>query len=1076
MVLRRLYLGGLWGFLLCYSYIVMGQSIRTEFGKNRIQYHDDFSKWWEYETENFYVYWYGKGLNVAQSVIQIAEANYPWLQSLVEHRINDKIEIIVYVDLSDLRQSNIGAEETFETRHDRTKVIGSKIFVYFDGNHQNLERRIREGIAEVFFNSMYHPGGLQEIVTSDPDLDLPQWFKLGFFSYAGATWDYLIEDELRDLWHRNKRYHNFDHLASDHPRVAGHALWHFLSQEYGQTSITTLLYLMRLRPDLKENVEFIFGFNLKKLKTDWSHYFTQFYNRESGVFTPTDSVNRLQEGFHRYFPKSQLRLSPDGQAIVYTVNRENKTYTYLLEAGTSKPTLIFTQGHRNAVQQPDYNYPAICWHPSRYEITIAYERQDLIWIRKLDLASGEYVEQDIPENVQRVYHIDYITDDEYMMNGAINGYSELFTYRTRSRNVSAITRDFYDDLDATYTRLGGQWGILFSSNRPTPSIFNKDIDTLSTTTNFDLYFLPTGSDLALKLTNTPDINERHPRLVNGHYITYLSNYSGVNNRWVFDLNSRRPPYQQTNFNRNIINHEAVEGSDKVVFQAYNNGEYQIFLDRPNWNESLAPHFTPATIAPQALVKQEDVRIIQNQDQNIPKFLTQFDDPPNVEPLESNARYKIDNRDFFVQKIKAATNQGIEPFYSSQAVSSRRKFKLEELSLKADNSILFEGLESYTNRDLETQIQQPGYLLKGVSKDMYEDFAIQMGIRVPFNFRGSEVFAIYDDRRKRIDKRIAFYRQQKSTDFPFGNLLRRERSLATFGQYRLSYPFDTYRSVRATGTLRQDRLFFLNGDPIAAESPRLSEHRAILKLEYIYDNSLTIDLNLLTGTRYKFYTEIINRFDIQLFDGFRLRPHTGFTTAVGFDARHYIPILRHSIVAFRGAGAASVGSEKVLYFIGGTDGWLIPKFNEDSPVPANANFGFRANTPNLRGFINNTRSGQSFLLGSAELRMPIFKYLSRSELTSGFLRNIQIVGFFDTGSAWHGLLPSQVDKAFNTVTIQDSPGVTVRLDLEKSTFIYGYGVGARINFLGYFVRGDYGWGVDGGFVDKPRFYLSLGTDF
>ena len=180
------------------------QSIRTEFGKNRIQYHDDFSKWWEYETENFIVYWYGKGRNIAQASVQIAESVHGQIQDIVEHRINDKIEIIVYTDLSDLLQSNIGTEETFETRHDEVKVIGSRIFVYFDGNHRNLQNDIKNGIAHVYVNSMYAPNGLQSVIQSDPDLNLPKWYQKGFVSYAGSQWNPYIEDELREVWSQKK--------------------------------------------------------------------------------------------------------------------------------------------------------------------------------------------------------------------------------------------------------------------------------------------------------------------------------------------------------------------------------------------------------------------------------------------------------------------------------------------------------------------------------------------------------------------------------------------------------------------------------------------------------------------------------------------------------------------------------------------------------------------------------------------------------------------------------------------------------------------------------------------------------
>ena len=63
-------------FVFLCSLTIQSQSIQTEFGKNRVQYHDDFKKWWSYETENFITYWYGKGRNVAHTVVQMAELDY----------------------------------------------------------------------------------------------------------------------------------------------------------------------------------------------------------------------------------------------------------------------------------------------------------------------------------------------------------------------------------------------------------------------------------------------------------------------------------------------------------------------------------------------------------------------------------------------------------------------------------------------------------------------------------------------------------------------------------------------------------------------------------------------------------------------------------------------------------------------------------------------------------------------------------------------------------------------------------------------------------------------------------------
>lgn len=66
-----------------------------------------------YETENFVTYWYGKGREIAHTVVQLAELDNPYIQSVLEHKMNDKIELIVYLDLTDMKQSNLGIEEQF---------------------------------------------------------------------------------------------------------------------------------------------------------------------------------------------------------------------------------------------------------------------------------------------------------------------------------------------------------------------------------------------------------------------------------------------------------------------------------------------------------------------------------------------------------------------------------------------------------------------------------------------------------------------------------------------------------------------------------------------------------------------------------------------------------------------------------------------------------------------------------------------------------------------------------------------------------------------------------------------------
>ena len=186
-------------FATCLCNLSFGQTNQVEFGKNRVQYHDDFDDWLMYESYNFITYWYGKGRNIGESVVLMAEQDYGGIQNVLEHRMNDKIEIIVYTDITDLKQSNIGSEEAFVNSGGQTKIVGNKIFVHFDGNHNNLRRQIREGIASVYLNAMLFGANLQEIVQNAVMMNLPRWFKDGLISYVGEEWNTELDNRLRDV-------------------------------------------------------------------------------------------------------------------------------------------------------------------------------------------------------------------------------------------------------------------------------------------------------------------------------------------------------------------------------------------------------------------------------------------------------------------------------------------------------------------------------------------------------------------------------------------------------------------------------------------------------------------------------------------------------------------------------------------------------------------------------------------------------------------------------------------------------------------------------------------------------------
>lgn len=1069
------------GVLLSMAFILNGQSINTEFGKNRVQYHDDFKNWWQYESENFITYWYGKARLVAIPTMQIAEKDHDDIQKILEHRMNDKIEIIVYTDVSDLKQSNIGTEEAFVNKTGETKIVGSKMFVYFDGNHQNLRKSIREGIARVYFDNMIFGSNIQEIIQNAVLMDIPEWYKEGIVSFAASEWNILVEDELRDIWERNEKYRNFKRLSEKFPRIAGHSFWFFIAQKHGKASIPNLLYLTKISRGIDNSFEYILNSDMSDLLVEWQDFFTLYFSAEKGKFDPSTDISRLGVSNKKYFPVSHMRLSPDGTQLAYVHNRQGKYKIMLRDLHTGRESRVFRYGYRNLFQETDYNYPLLAWHPSKPEITWVYEHRDVIKLVRYNTETGEKFTQIIPTDFQRIYSISYMNDLDYVFSASTDGWADLFVYTSKNRNYQRITTDYYDNLDAEFVSMSGKEGILFSSNRLRDTIISLRYDTILPVDNFDIFFLPLNEKKAQRITSTSLFNERFPFLTPSGKIVCLSDKSGMINSSVTDPVSGES-YFISNENRNIIRHHLSQRGSRYVRTLYRDGKYEVFLNE--WTEDAKTvDFTSMGLSRQntsltpLIKKNEEIKISEISEGF--KFQSPFADPGNVPPIKI-VREKDLPENFSInlsQTVK--TSKPVEEYNNNRAIAANKKFALSNVTTKMDNDILFEGLETYTGDRQQLLTTPLGFLFKGQVKDLFEDYELEAGVRIPTTFNGSEFFMVFDDKRKLIDRRYALYRRSNTyfTELESFSLApRRSRKTALLGMYQLRYPFDIYRSIRATTTIRNDKFFQKSTENASFNDAMANEQRLSLRLEYIFDNTYDAALNIKHGTRYKIYTEWINRFEIQVVDGFRMDLSKGYTGIMGFDARHYIPLFKRAVLALRGAGATSIGSEKMLYYIGGVENGLFPSFNDNIPVPSDGSYSYKVNAFHLRGFQNNIRNGSTFLVGNGELRIPFMQYILGSHRGSSFFRNMQIVGFYDLGLAWHGPSPFGPENPINTINITAPPVLELEIQYSRDPLVMGYGMGLRTQVFGYFVKLDYAWGIETRVVQKPRLYLSFGMDF
>lgn len=1070
-------------FLFFCPIIISGQEINARFGKNRVQYSDDFDTWYRYETQNFVTYWYGKSRNVAIASMQLAEFDFNEIQNILEHRMNEKIELIVYGDIGELYQTNIGLQSEDPINVETIQLVGTKLYVHFDGNYNNLRESIREGIAKVYIYSMIYGSSFQEIVQNSFMSEMPEWFKVGIIAYTKNEWTDEDDAKMRFLIQEKKRpYKNFRKLSKKEPLIAGKAFWYFLGENYGVSSISNIIYLTRINRSVRSAFYYVLGEDYTKITNDFYTYYEKRYSQEKDAYKKisTSPYCLLCKDKAEAFAKNsfggkygQMKLSPDASKLAYVRNKNGRYTIFIQDIETGKKKRIKSGGYNNKYRETDENYPILFWSEDNEQLGYIYEHRDVLQLRIQNLNTNEKYKNTLNPIFNRVYSAAFRDDENLIFSGNTNGFSDLYTYNLNTRIQRNLTEDLYNDLDADVTTLNGKKGIIFSSNRDKLDVIPEAIDTTLAIKRFDLYFLDFENPSNLiRLTNTQYADEFKGQIKNNR-LSYISDRYGLKSIIKNNITGNKvsKKIESIQVSGNIT--DKVDIGDKLIYSTdYNNREYLI-RDTLAKKEPRYTVFKQASLQKLAIgpILQEEDKVQQVNDlDDIPEgwfFQTIFDNPPIEQSLE-----EVDN-----SSIGLAKQVKIHDFDQTRAIADRLRFKVLSMNSYLDNEPLFTGMNSYAGGQAQNGYRQAplGLLLKMRIGDAFEDYIFEGGARFATNFSGYELYLTFEDRKHQWDHLYGVYYRSRSDRRIDQELLERNRDNTYLAYYQAKYPLDEFQSVRLSGTLRSDRDFTLITNEDTFSSPVVNTQRIGARAEYVYDNSSQRSLNIYNGSRSKIFVESMNRFRIQVEDPFIVEPSNGFMTIIGLDSRYYYPIFEKSVLAARISAGTNFGSEKTLFYAGGVERSIFGGFDQSTGIP-NEVYAFENIAPQLRGFDRNIRNGTSYVVTTVELRVPIFRHLFSDQIRYDFIREFQLVVFFDSGTAWHGSSPYSTKNPINSATFNSAELVTLNVQYFRDPLVLGYGWGFRTSIFGYFLKVDFARGIETRDILPQKIHLSLGTDF
>ena len=1102
--------------LLLGSHISLAQVNTVEFGKNRVQFKK--FKWQYYQTKNFNTYFNQNGQELAKFIAQVAEEETPKIEAFTEYSLQRRANIIVYNEFADLQQSNIGIGIDWQITGGATQLVNNKMVVYFNGDHAHLRKQIREGIARILTDNILFGDDLGEVAGNQALLDLPKWLTNGYVAFAGENWNTALDDELKsEILSGN--YRNFYQFAFEKPLLAGHSFWHFIEEKYKKENVTYLFYLARVYKNLNRACIQICKQKFKNVLSEFMEFEGEKYSNDiskrkaypKGNVIESFDINKRQDYY-------RINVNPVAKNNTYAFVEYKKGLVKLKLSEDFSFTTLLKYGIRSYKNETNPSYPIMAWDPKGTRLTVIYSQEGRLKLFVYDVVTRiKSPKLDLTNQFQQIQDVKYMLDSKTLLLSAIkNGHTDIFTLNLENEKVQQITDDVYDDLDATFVSFPGKTGIIFASNRPSADAKSGDT-VLPSKNNYNVFLITNfGNKPSLnqitQLSHQQYGNARYPMPYNSNHFTFISDENGVANRYagffttkaagldtlilIADEILRNPSLKEidstlkvykkmdvdsiavvavskdsaytfplTNYESSVAETRIAGTNNQVSEVTRQSDQKTLYKLKIDENTLRRRNITvPPTSYMKAIVMADKIEM---------KSADKLDSPLPTQDtvvIEANAfQTEFETEKKAVGKsAKTSDTEGGE--YNAVLKKAKlfvykpMKFGADYGGLSFNNSVLYNRYQPYTGGqgpiNLSSNSVLNGLIRLGTS-ELMEDIKITGAFKLSTNLKDNEWLMSYQNLKRRIDWGTTYYRNVVGAN--------NGRIFTNLYQANASYPFDNSKRIKLDVGFRSDRSFFYTdiNDINSLKEPDIKRKFVTTHVEYVYDNTLNPTQNIWNGMRYKLYFDWNTDVSKEIYS-------TGkYNFNWGMDARYYYPIYRNFIWAGRAAGEFSWGNQKTIYYLGGTDGWLFPKFNNYNQPAADNYYTFQSLAVNMRGFNQNVSNGNNNVILNSEFRLPVFSTLFSRPINNAFLRNFQLVQFVDLGAAWNG---SYNGLQRPSVILGEPPIQVVSTVGGIGPFAGGYGFGARSTLLGYFLRFDAGWPMNGIFKGKPVLNLSLGLDF
>lgn len=463
-------------FTLLLSVLALSPFLRAQdgyFGKNKVNYRR--FHWRQIETAHLTVYYYQGADSLAEIAARLGEDACRHLSQMLNHRLNNRIPLILYSSHNDFSQTNITTDIVEESVGGFTTVFKNRVVVPFTGSMADLEHVITHEMVHAYMFDLFFGKSLESVLSTQALYSIPLWFAEGLAEYCSRGWDPESEMIIKDLA-VNQRLIPITELdnygGSYLVYKEGQAVLRYIAQRYGQKKVAEMLHLLRSNRNMERTCQSILGLGLEKLSEEWMRSIQRQYwpelaqRRELPEFAKPLAEQRFGDSYFNLSPA----FSPQGDKIAYISDQGGYAGIYVISSIDGHRISHLIKGERTSLFEAmhlAWFRGGLSWSPDGRWLAFAAKSSTGDRLYVVDSENGRVVKQH-RLLLDGIYFPRWSpVDNRIVFCGLKDGKSDLYITDAFLGGLRRLTEDFFDDRHPCWSPDGGT--ILFSSDRPAPT-------------------------------------------------------------------------------------------------------------------------------------------------------------------------------------------------------------------------------------------------------------------------------------------------------------------------------------------------------------------------------------------------------------------------------------------------------------------------------------------------------------------------------------------------------------------------------------------------------------------------------